>query len=146
MEVLYGKRTTIPGRQTECKTPYLVAIYEKGEAAISNYQAAINNGGWDPATLAFPTKIGKVLEIMWQNDNGKSGGWDVDSFHAHGGRYWDVSSGNGTYDPEANEKKLEGYTPVHRGTTLLYRYAQSGVPLMSAGWQASRINYLHDIL
>jgi L-ascorbate oxidase len=59
------------------RIPYLVAIYEKGEAAIPNYQADINNGGWDPATLAFPAKIGKVLEIIWQNDNGKSGGWGV---------------------------------------------------------------------
>ncbi len=60
-------------------------------------------------------------------------------FHAHGGHYWDIGSGNGIYDPDANEKKLQGYTPVKRDTTFLYRYASSGVPYTTAGWRAWRL-------
>jgi L-ascorbate oxidase len=119
--------------------PYLVAIYEKGQAGIPDYQAAINNHGWDPNTFAFPAKIGEVLEIVWQSDNGPSGAWDVHPLHAHGGHYWDIGSGNGTYDAEANEKRLQGYTPVKRDTTMLYRYATKGVPYTTAGWRAWRL-------
>lgn len=103
------------------QVPHLVAIYEMGQRAIPNYEAALGNNGWDPVTLAFPAKIGEVVELVWQNDNGRSGGWDVHPFHAHGGHYWDIGSGNGTYDPVANEEKLLGYTPVKRDTTMLYR-------------------------
>jgi L-ascorbate oxidase len=119
--------------------PYLVSIYESGQAAIPDYNAAIANGGWDPKTLAFSAKLGEVLEIIWQNDNGLSGCWDTHPFHAHGGHYWDIGSGNGTYDPVANEEKLKGYTPVKRDTTFLYRYASSGVSQTTAGWRAWRL-------
>jgi L-ascorbate oxidase len=40
--------------------PYLVNIYENGQAAIPNYEAALNNSGWDPVTDAWPAKIGEV--------------------------------------------------------------------------------------
>jgi L-ascorbate oxidase len=40
--------------------PYLINIYENGQAAIPNYEAALNNSGWDPATNAWPAKIGEV--------------------------------------------------------------------------------------
>jgi L-ascorbate oxidase len=118
-------------------TPYLVKIYQNGQAAVLRYDAALANDGWDPATLAFPAKLGEVLDIVWLNDNGLSGGWDIHPFHAHGGHYWDLGSGNGTYNATANEEKFQaGYVPVKRDTTMLYRYAASGVPHTTAGWRA----------
>lgn len=120
--------------------PYLINIYQNGQAAVPNYDAALANSGWDPATLAFPAKLGEVLDIVWLNDNGPSGGWDIHPFHAHGGHYWDLGSGNGTYDAVVNEQKFQaGYVPVKRDTTMLYRYASNGVPQTTAGWRAWRI-------
>ena len=120
-------------------TPYLTHIYVQGQAAIPNYNTAITNGGWDPISYAFPAKLGEVLEIVWQNGNGPSGGWDFHPFHAHGGHYWDIGSGNVTYSPEDNEKRLQGYRPAKRDTTVLYRYAVNGVPETTAGWRAWRM-------
>jgi L-ascorbate oxidase len=122
-------------------TPYVVNIYEHGQAAIPNYDAALANGGWDPATLAFPAKLGEVLDLVWLNDNGPSGGWDIHPFHLHGAHCWDLGSGNGTsYNATANEAKFQaGYVPVKRDTTMLYRYAASDVLHTTAGWRAWRI-------
>ena len=121
-------------------TPYLVKIYQAGQAAIPNYAAVLANYGWDPSTLAFPAKLGEVLDIVWLNDNGAFGGWDIHPFHVHGGHYWDLRSGNGTYDAVANEAKFQaGYVTVKRDTTMLYRYAAEGVPYTMAGWRAWRI-------
>ena len=123
------------------QTPYLVNIFENGQAAIPDYDAALANGGWDPATLSFPAKMGETIDIVWLNDNGYSGGWDIHPFHAHGGHYWDLGSGNGTYDAAANDAKMAAlnYTPVLRDTTMLYRYATAGVPNVTAGWRAWRM-------
>jgi L-ascorbate oxidase len=50
--------------------PYLVSIYENGEAAIPDYDAAIANNGWDPTTLTWPAKIGEVCSfIRYTNAN-----------------------------------------------------------------------------
>ncbi|KAL9616304.1 MAG: hypothetical protein Q9160_008817 [Pyrenula sp. 1 TL-2023] len=123
------------------QTPYLVQIYDNGQSAIPDYNAALANGGWDPKTLAFPAKVGEVVDIVWQNNNGYSGGWDIHPFHAHGGHYWDLGSGNGTYNGAANDKYIadKGYVPVLRDTTMLYRYASAGQPNTTAGWRAWRI-------
>lgn len=40
--------------------PYLVDIYQRGQAAMPDYDAAIANGGWDPTTFTFPAKLGEV--------------------------------------------------------------------------------------
>jgi L-ascorbate oxidase len=74
-----------------------------------------------------------------QSNNLPTGGFDIHPFHAHGGHYWDLGSGNGTYNAAENEKKLAGYNPVKRDTTMLYRYATSGVLNTTAGWRAWRI-------
>ena len=58
-------------------TPYLVDIYKYGQAAVPNYQAALANNGWDPKTLAFPAKIGEVVDIIWQNEANVLGSYDV---------------------------------------------------------------------
>jgi L-ascorbate oxidase len=125
--------------------PYLTDIYLRGEAAVPNYAAALSNYGWDPETKAYPAKLGEVIDIVWENNNGPSGGWDIHPFHAHGRHYWDLGSGNGTYNATANNEKLETlyeesrWTPALRDTTMQYRYASSGVPNTTAGWRAWRL-------
>lgn len=41
--------------------PYLVNIYENGPSAIPNYEAALNNSGWDPTSYTWPAKLGEVM-------------------------------------------------------------------------------------
>lgn len=121
-------------------SPYLVNIYEKGQTAIPDYDTALRYYGCDPATLALPAKVGEVLNIVWLNDNGKSGGLDIHPFHAYGGHYWDLGSDNGPYNAADNEEKFQtGYVLVKRDTTMLHRYAASGVTYTTAGWRAWRI-------
>lgn len=122
--------------------PYLVNIYENGPSAIPNYTAALENEGWDPQTLTWPAEIGEVLEIIWQNTGSlvkDNGGVDFHPFHAHGGHYYDIGSGNGTYDPVENEKLLANYNPVKRDTTNLYRYGTKTVAGADAGWRGWRL-------
>ncbi|KAK4497632.1 hypothetical protein PRZ48_010285 [Zasmidium cellare] len=123
-------------------TPYLVQIYEKGPSAIPNYTAALANEGWDPYTLTFPAKIGEVIEIIWYNTGSlvmNNGGQDYHPFHAHGGHYYDIGSGNGTYNATENEQKLEGFNPVLRDTTNLYRYTSVTTAGNKLGWRGWRI-------
>ena len=127
---------------TPSEKPYLINIYEDGPAAIPDYDAALANGGWDPVTYAWPAKIGEVLEIIWVNTGSTvedNGGVDFHPFHAHGGHYYDIGSGNGTYNPEENEKKLAHYNPVLRDTTNLYRYTDYTDPGINAGWRGWRL-------
>ncbi|KAF2436605.1 L-ascorbate oxidase [Tothia fuscella] len=126
-------------QENEISRPYLVDIYEKGQSAVPDYDAALANRGWDPANKVFPAKVSEVLDIVWQSNNLPTGGFDIHPMHAHGGHYWDLGSGNGTYDATENEERLKGYTPVKRDTTMLYRYASSGVLNTTAGWRAWRI-------
>ena len=132
-------------KEHNISVPYLTDIYRRGEAAIPDYEAALKNYGWDPKSFAYPAKIGEVIDIVWENNNGPSGGWDIHPFHAHGRHYWDLGSGNGTYNAAENNAKLEalykesGWTPALRDTTMQYRYASSGVPNTTAGWRAWRV-------
>ncbi|KAK5738572.1 hypothetical protein LTR17_005908 [Elasticomyces elasticus] len=122
--------------------PYLVNIYENGPSALPDYELALNNSGWDPVSYTWPAKLGEVLEIIWVNTGSlvnDNGGVDYHPFHAHGGHYYDIGSGNGTYDPVANEKKLKAYNPVLRDTTNLYRYTDKTVAGLDAGWRGWRL-------
>lgn len=81
--------------ETPSDRPYLVNIYEKGPAAIPNYERSLSNKGWDPVTYTWPAKIGEVLEIIWVNTGSlvhDNGGVDYHPFHAHGGHYYDIGS------------------------------------------------------
>ncbi|KAI9893126.1 MAG: hypothetical protein M1814_000674 [Vezdaea aestivalis] len=123
-------------------TPYLIALYDNNEDALPSFDAAITHQGMDNLTRAFPAQIGEVLEIVIQNSGSlPAGGLDSHPFHAHGQHYWDIGSGNGTYDPEANEKRLEalGYQPILRDTSMLYRYGLNTTAQIDAGWRAWRI-------
>jgi L-ascorbate oxidase len=129
-------------------TPYLVDVYEQGGAAIptisdaSTTDANSSDAGFDSALGVYGASLGEVLEIIWvQRPNIPAGGFDAHPLHAHGGHYYDIGSGPGTYDPVANEARFANYTPVLRDTTVLHRYTTSpdtpdGV---DQGWRGWRI-------
>jgi L-ascorbate oxidase len=122
--------------------PYLVDIYKNGPSAMPNYSAAIENEGWDPHTLTWPAKLGEVIEIILSNTGSEvdlNGGFDYHPFHIHGAAIYDCGSGNGTYDPYENEKKLTNYNPVKRDTTNLYRYRTKGTAGKEEGWRCWRL-------
>ncbi|KAF4976654.1 hypothetical protein FZEAL_6716 [Fusarium zealandicum] len=119
------------------QVPYLIRVYESGQ--VPNYTLALENDGYDPVARAFPAKVGEVLDIVWENNNGPTGGWDFHPMHIHGWHPWDLGCGNGTYDAVENEKHFENFTPARRDTMNLYRYAVKGEPHTTAGWRAWRI-------
>ncbi|KAF7969597.1 hypothetical protein HWV62_26829 [Athelia sp. TMB] len=129
----------IPWTEYFPRKPYLVDMYEHDGADLPNYAVAVANGGMDNRTRAFPAKLGEVLEIVLQNSAAPGGGMDVHPFHAHGAHVYDIGSGNGTYDAQANEKRLQGTQPVKRDTTMLYRYEESTTPGADSGWRAWRL-------
>lgn len=122
-------------------SPYLVEIYKRGEAAMPDYDAALQNGGWDPATQIFPAKMGEVLDIVWENTNIPEPQYHTHPMHVHGKHIWDLGSGNGSYDAAVNERKFNGsYVPMPRDTTLLYRYTEGNAAVNNtAGWRAWRL-------
>ncbi|KAI1822467.1 L-ascorbate oxidase [Xylaria intraflava] len=117
--------------------PYLIDAYVTGRTP--NYEYAVTHQGWDPSMRAFPARVGEVLDIVWLSNSGPSGAFQYHPMHAHGEHYWDLGSGNGTYDPVANEERFKNYTPARRDTTMLYRYAEKGRDDVTAGWRAWRI-------
>lgn len=78
-------------RQSNNSLPYLVQVYITGQTP--NYTAAVENGGWDPYSNAFPALPGEVLDIVWLSNSGPTGGWDFHPMHAHGKHYFDLGSG-----------------------------------------------------
>ena len=121
--------------------PYLVALYQNATQFLPDYDYALQNEGIDNRTGAFPAKIGEVLEIIWQNEGATNGGLDAHPMHAHGAHYYDIGSGNGTYDAEANEKLLAKSKPVRRDSTMLYRYGNSTTPGGKSGWRGKSTDY-----
>lgn len=84
----------------------------------------------------------QVLEIIIYNQPSlvkNNFGLDYHPFHAHGGHYYDIGSGNGTYNATENELKLQNYNPVLRDTTNLYRYTTKQTVDSDAGWRAWRL-------
>lgn len=127
--------------QANNSIPYLIQIYTTG--TVPNYTAAIANEGWDPNlnNHAFPALVNETLDIIWLSNSGPTGGWDFHPMHAHGPHYWDLGSGNGTYNATANEEAYfsNGFVPARRDTTILHRYAVKGEVETTAGWRGWRI-------
>ncbi|KAK4145622.1 Laccase-like multicopper oxidase 1 [Dichotomopilus funicola] len=136
--------------ETSRDRPVLVDIYDRGQAAIPDQQAAEANYGWDPANRLYPAQRDEVVEIVIQNTgsqfSGALGMVETHPFHAHGAHFYDIGGGPGVYDAEANNAKLEelGYTPVRRDTTMVYRYGEGKTePGQPAGWRAWRVRMEH---
>ncbi|ORX33315.1 L-ascorbate oxidase [Kockovaella imperatae] len=122
--------------------PLLPDVYLYGESAVPNYTLALENEGCDPEFKAWPAMIGEVLEIVIENTGSEvagNGGLDIHPFHAHAGHYYDIGSGNGTYNATENEVRLAGYSPVLRDTTYLYKYEAATGNGTDASWRAWRI-------
>lgn len=123
--------------------PYLVSYYVDG--IRPNYSLALEHGGFDPTTKVFPAMPGEVIDIVWENDNGVSGGFDYHPMHIHGEHVFDLGCGNGTYNAALNEARfLGGFVPARRDTTILHRYTEKGVPGTTAGWRAWRIRITEE--
>lgn len=125
------------------QVPYLVNFYT-GAADEPDYQAAINNGGFDSGTKTFPARVGEVIDIVWLNNGGLSGNFDIHPMHIHGEHAWDLGSGNGTYHAAENNRRFDGFVPARRDTMNLYRYAARGQPHTTAGWRAWRVRVTKD--
>ncbi|KAH0283475.1 L-ascorbate oxidase, partial [Aureobasidium sp. EXF-3399] len=127
---------------TSGRTPTLIDLYRRGDAAMPNHTRALKNNGWDRETRLWSAKTGEVPEIIIQNTGSlvkNAGALDIHPFHAHAGHYYDIGGGNGSYDPTANELKLQGYRPVLRDTTMVYRYGTAGVPGQTMSWRGWRL-------
>ncbi|KAK2596609.1 hypothetical protein QQS21_006285 [Conoideocrella luteorostrata] len=124
-------------------SPYLVQVYQQGDAAIPNFEVAVANKGYDQDRNVYVAKVGEVIDIVLHNQPGTAGFYDAHPWHAHGGHIWDLGSGPGEYDPVENEKKLNGKEPMVRDTTTLYSYANGTTPpgpaYTNQGWRAWRL-------
>ena len=119
--------------------PYLVSLYKNDSIEFPSLDRAQANHGIDPVTRVFPAAMGEVIEIIIQNTGSDVGSVDVHPFHAHGAHYYDLGSGNGTYDPVANEENVRGLKLAKRDTTMLYKYAEKTTPGIDMGWRAWRL-------
>ena len=116
-----------------------MSLYKNDTYEYPSLPRALANNGLDNVTRAFPAQIGEVLEIIIQNTGADAGGLDVHPWHAHGGHYYDIGAGNGTYNATLNEEKLKGTQPVKRDTTMLYKYGSSTGNGTHVGWRAWRL-------
>lgn len=121
--------------------PYLVSLYRNrtNSTEFPSLSRAYENEGIDPVTRAFPAEIGEVIEIIIQNTGSDVGTVDVHPFHAHGAHYYDLGSGNGTYDSVLNEQKIKGLSLSRRDTTMLYKWGEKVERGVDAGWRAWRL-------
>lgn len=85
--------------------PFLVSLYKDGGKNWPSIERALQNDGLDPVTYAFPAEMGEVIEIVVQGTGSAGGGTETHPWHAHGAHYWDLGSGEGVYDREANEAR-----------------------------------------
>lgn len=123
-------------------TPYLVDVYQRGEAAMPNYDLAVDQyGGWDPNLNVYVAKPGEVIDIIILNvPDGTSTGYDIHPWHIHGGHIYDIGSGSGNYSIEENYRKLGDWIPAKRDTTYLYKYTDdNGIAGQPNGWRAWRL-------
>ena len=129
-----------PGR-----APYLISFYDDVNANEPNHTLALENGGFDPKSRTFTALPGEVLDIVWENNSGPTGGFDFHPMHVHGEHVYDLGSGNGTYDAQRNERRFaDGYVPARRDTSILHRYTEKGEAHTTAGWRAWRIRVTDD--
>jgi L-ascorbate oxidase len=127
-------------------TPYLVDIYKRGQAAMPDYDRAVQeHGGWDPALNVYVARPGEVIDIIILSEpDAANPGYDAHPWHIHGGHVYDIGSGDGDYNVEAHYQKLAGWTPALRDTTYLYKYPDNTNFTEAAageafGWRAWRL-------
>jgi len=129
----------LPWAESFPTEPYLVSLYRDDGVEFPSLERALAHEGIDPVTRAFPAALGEVIEIVIQNTGSDVGSVDVHPFHAHGAHFYDLGSGNGTYDAEANEALIAGLSLAKRDTTMLYKYTEHTTPGVDMGWRAWRL-------
>ncbi|RDL36125.1 Cupredoxin [Venustampulla echinocandica] len=125
--------------------PYLVSLYKDGGSNWPSMERALQNDGLDPITYAFPALMGEVIEIVVQGTGSEGNGTETHPWHAHGAHYWDLGSGAGEYDAEANEARWRSSIghPVKRDTTNLYKYSGKAQNGTLSAWRAWRLRIDH---
>lgn len=127
------------------QTPYLVEILQNGTVDGQ----ALNNSipaSWYLSGV-YPAWIGETLEIVWENQASNLGGiFGPHPMHAHGGRYWDMGSGPGSWSADQHAALLESnsingvpYPGSRRDTTMLFKYVDQGTEGEVNGWRVWRI-------
>ena len=131
-------------------TPYLVSVYQNGQAAIPSIERANATGGVDPVFNAYPAALDEVLEIIiLAESDAQTGGLDSHPWHIHGQHVYDLGGGQGNYDADANEAAMAqrynatGGVPPIRDTTWVYKYTD-GDDLQDpdqtvVGWRGWRV-------
>ena len=129
--------------------PYLVEILQNGtiNGNVPDLGMAYDNGGFDPYSRTYPVDLGEVIEIVWENKASIPGGiFGAHPMHAHGGPYWDMGSGSGSWTSETHEALLQSYGEngmpypgSRRDTTMLYNYDPQYIDAGVNGWRVWRI-------
>ncbi|KAJ9605703.1 hypothetical protein H2200_009552 [Cladophialophora chaetospira] len=127
--------------------PYLIEILRDGtlNGHVPGDNSTIDGGGLATYSGTYCAPIGEVIEIVWQNEASQPGGiFGPHPLHAHGGPYWDMGSGSGSWSAEAHAELLQNhsvngmpYPGSRRDTTLLYKYELRGLGVN--GWRVWRI-------
>ncbi|KAH8667919.1 multicopper oxidase-domain-containing protein [Tricladium varicosporioides] len=130
-----------PWLENSVEEPYLVSLYKNDGNKWPSIERALKNDGLDPKTLAFPALLGEVLEIVIENTGSPGYSTETHPWHAHGAHYWDLGSGDGVYDPIANEIKWANSIgkPMKRDTTMVYKYSGHAAPGVVKGWRVWRL-------
>ena len=140
-QVVWAMEENLGWTENVTRTPFIVSVYDNATAALPDYDYAVAHGGFDDRVRAFPARIGEVVDIVLQVVGGvPPAGPDVHPFHLHGKHFWDLGSGNGTYNATANEERLKGTSPVLRDSSMVYRPYPKAPPGVGAGWRAWRLN------
>ena len=139
--------TAFDDRNSTIGTPYLVDIYKRGDAAIPDYETTVQkHGGYDSNLNVYVAKVGEIIDIILINQpDGLDIGFDIHPWHIHGGHIYDLGSGPGDYNATANEERLNGYNPVLRDTSMLYKYTEGQYVgedknYTNQGWRAWRLH------
>ena len=127
MNIYLNGQTAVP-TVAAADAYYASSPTNTGASPFDNSSVASLYTGYDPATNAYPASVGEVLEIILINEAGYAHTYDAHPWHGHGSHFYDIGSGPGIYDVDANEAKLAslkaetGFVPALRDSTMLYRY------------------------
>ncbi|CAJ0644165.1 5625_t:CDS:2 [Entrophospora sp. SA101] len=101
------------------KSPVLLDLISGARSRDVDWNALNSTTGYDKNRKTYPIRDGEVIDLVFQNTIGLSGGCDYHPWHLHGHKFWDIAFGPGTFPNGLNMKNVVEY-PVARDTTLVY--------------------------